>query len=751
MNNNQHKKNNRIGRSTPNIRNGKRVYESFDDEEYDDDNKTATLRNRSPKKRKTANITDDIDASESKLKRKSKKKRPRTEEEKLKKKKSRKRKLIFVLVILVILLIMFLISLFKWNRIMKDVITCKNSVVVDSSGNVIAVLGESRIQETVSLDKIPNNLVHAYVAIEDKNFYKHNGINVKRTVGAIGSYVIHRGSANYGGSTITQQLVKNVTGENESKISRKIVEWDRAIMTEMVLSKDEIMQTYLNIIYVGPNVYGVQMGAKYYFNKDVSELDLAECAYLAGLNHSPNSYNPFGQNDNSEKIKNRSKLVLKVMLEENYINNDEYQKAVKEIDDGLKFKKGDVKPKGSGVYSYMVDATISEAVSDLEKEKNMSTSFATNYLYYSGLTIYSTQNSDIQKNIEDEFAKSKYMVKSEKNAEITAQAAMVVIDHENGQVMGCVGGLGEKKASRGFNRVTQGLRQTGSSIKPIAVLGPALEEKIVNPLTVYDDTRTTFANNYSPIDCEKELGKITVRRAVESSQNIPFVKMMEQLTPQKAIKYMENEGISTLTDADCDLPLALGGLQKGSTPLEMAGAYATIANGGKYIEPIFYTKIINSHGKVILKNKQKTKKVYSEDTTYVLKELLTQPVNGENGTAKSCKIDGFEVAAKTGTTNDNYDKWLCGFTKYYTAVTWYGFDANESIKEGADSMANQIWVNVMKNVHVNLIRANFDKPKNVQEVVVCKESGKRATGGCKNTYIEYFRKGTISKETCDKH
>lgn len=753
MDNNIHKKNNQIGRSTPNIRNGKRVYESYDNDNYDSDSKTSTVKNRSPKKHvvvqpKKSNSVKNVGNKDLK---KHKKKKMLTDEEKIKKRKKRKRRFVFLLIVFLVLLVMFLISLYKWNKIMKDVIVCKNSVVVDSTGNIIAVLGESRVQESVTLDEVPQNLVHAYVAIEDKNFYKHHGINVKRTVGAIGSYVIHRGSSSFGGSTITQQLVKNVTGENESKISRKVTEWDRAIKTEMVLSKDEIMQAYLNIIYVGPNVYGVKMGAKYYFDKDVGELDLAECAYMAGLNHSPNSYNPFTGKDNEEKIKTRSKVVLKVMLDQNYINNDEYQNAVKEIDDGLKFKEGNVKPKGNNVYSYMVDATISEVIADLEKEKKMSTSFATNYLYYSGLTIYSTQNSDIQKNIEDEFEKAKYKVKSTKYDDVTAQAAMVVIDHQNGQVMGCAGGLGEKNTSRGFNRATQGLRQTGSAIKPIAVLGPALEEKIITPLTVYDDTRTTFTNDYSPIDCEKELGNITVRRAVESSQNIPFVKIMEQLTPQKAIKYMENEGITTLTEADCDLPLALGGLQKGSTPLEMAGAYATIANGGKYIEPIFYTKVGNSNGKIILKNKQNSKKVYSEDTTYVLKELLTQPIKGENGTARTCKIDGFEVAAKTGTTNDNYDKWLCGFTKYYTAVTWFGFDINETINEGADSMANQIWANVMKKTHENLMRANFDKPKNIQEVVVCKDSGKRASGGCKNTYVEYFRKGTAPNDKCNQH
>lgn len=334
------------------------------------------------------------------------------------------------------------------------------------------------------------------------------------------------------------------------------------------------------------------------------------------------------------------------------------------------------------------------------------------------------------------------MIKSAQYENTTAQAAMVVMNHNNGQVMGCVGGLGKKTISRGFNRATQALRQTGSAIKPIAVLGPALEEKIITPVTIYDDTKTVFAEGYSPDDCEKELGEITVRRAVESSQNIPFVKIMEQLTPEKSMKYMEKEGIANLTDGDKNLGLALGGLEKGSSPLEMASAYACIANGGNYIEPTFYTKVENSKGKIILKSKQKSRKVYSEDTAYVLKELLTEPVNGENGTARTCKIDGMEVAAKTGTTNDNYDKWLCGFTKYYTAVTWFGYDVNEPINEGANSMANQIWGNVMREIHRYLIKADFDKPKDVEEVVVCRKSGKVAESGCGEAYVEYFRKGT---------
>ena len=318
--------------------------------------------------------------------------------------------------------------------------------------------------------------------------------------------------------------------------------------------------------------------------------------------------------------------------------------------------------------------------------------------------------------------------------------------------MGCVGGLGEKTSSRGFNRAVQAVRQTGSSIKPIAVVGPALEENIITPVTIIDDTTTTFENNYEPDDFDKQLGEITVRRAIESSQNIPFVKIMEQLTSKTAIKYMEKQGITTLTENDNKLPIALGGLDKGISPLQMAGAYASIANNGVYIEPVFYTTVETSKGKVVLKNKQKSKKVYSENTAYVLKELLTQPVVGTYGTAKVCQIPGFETAAKTGTTDNFYDKWLCGFTEYYTAVTWFGFDESEEIDEVGTSNANLIWSNVMKEVHKNLIKTDFSKPSGVQQVEICSDTGKIATDNCKHTYVEYFRSNNVITEVCDgKH
>lgn len=669
-----------------------------------------------------------------------------------KKHKSKNWKIVFILILIILIffLIIYGISLYKWNKIVKDIFTCQNSVILDTSGNVIAQLGETRIQEYIRIDEISENFKNAYIAIEDKTFNKHHGINVRRTAGAALSYITNFGDAEYGGSTITQQLVKNITGENETKITRKVKEWDRAVKTEILYSKDEILEAYFNIIYVGPNIYGVKQGARYYFDKNVMDLSLAECAFMAGLNHSPNTYNPFSGKDNEDRIKQRTKVVLKEMHNQQLISEEDYNKAVQEVDDGLKFKKGNVEAKGDGVYSYLADSTINEVIQDLAEEKEISTDFATNYLYLGGLKIYSTQHSDIQNRIEEECKKSKYIIESTENEGATTQAAMIIIDHKNGHVVGCVGGLGEKQTYRGFNRATQALRQTGSAIKPIAVLEPALEENIITASTVYDDTKTVFANDYSPNNFEKELGNITVRRALESSQNIPFVKIMEQLTSQKSIEYMKKQGITSLTEKDNNLPLALGGLEKGISPLQMAGAYGSIANSGVYIEPIFYTTIQNSKGKKVLENNQIKTKVYSENTAYILKQLLTQPIQGTYGTAKMCAIDGMETAAKTGTTDNFYDKWLCGFTNHYTAVTWYGYDDSEEIKEEGTSMANYMWSSVMKDIHKNLIKVNFQKTGDIVEMNVCKKTGKIAGSKCRETYIEYYRKENVVSEICDE-
>lgn len=355
--------------------------------------------------------------------------------------KNKKFKIIKFIILLVFIIIIFGaiktgIYISSWQNLAQDMISNTPSTVLDTDGEIITEIGNSKITSNLTISEIPDNLKNAYISIEDQRFYKHSGVDLPRTGAAVLSYVKNLGSSSFGGSSITQQLVKNLTGDNSSKVTRKINEWIKAFALEGILEKDEILEAYLNIIYVGPNIYGVEMGSKYYFNKPVSDLSLAECAFLAGINNAPNSYNPFGKNDTSEKISTRTKTVLNKMLELEYITNEEYETAKSEVDKGLKFKKGNLeKESSSGIYSYHTDALITEIIDDISEQKNISKDFAENYLEMAGLKIYSTQDSSVQTTIEKEVSKSKYKLKSQNDSSIIAQAAMVVIDHETGNVV----------------------------------------------------------------------------------------------------------------------------------------------------------------------------------------------------------------------------------------------------------------------------------------------------------------------------
>ena len=656
--------------------------------------------------------------------------------------------LVLICILVLFLIVRLIISTHRWKSLAKDMLLNEGSIVLDSDGNTISTLGSGKGKIKVSFEQIPDNLKEAYISIEDERYYSHGGVDIKRTTAAIGSYIIHLGSSSFGGSTITQQLVKNMTGDSSDKISRKVSEWWRASTLESCASKEEILGAYLNTIYVGPNTYGVEAGAQYYFSKSVKDLSLEECAFLAGINHSPNSYNPFSDKTDSEKIKKRTKTVLSKMKDLNKISNEDYESACKNVDSGLNFKKGTI-TTGSGVYSYHTDALINQVTEEIAEKYKISKTFANNYLENAGATIQGTQNSKVQSEIEKEFEKKKYQLASNTGGD-PSQAAMVIMDHKTGQVVGCAGGLGKKTQSRPLNRATQSVRQTGSAMKPIAILAPAIDKKIITCASLFDDTEKDFEGGYHPEDYNKPLGMVTVRRAVESSQNVPFVEIMEELKPKNSIKYMKKMGITTLTDKDDNLSLALGGLDKGISPLEMAGAYSTIANDGEYIEPTFYTEVTRKNGKRLIKNKQEKHQVFSEEVAYVLKELLTQPVLGSKGTATYCKINGVDVAAKTGTTDENYDRWLCGFTPYYTATCWYGYDKNETVNFNKKNPAGLIWANVMTRIHSGLASAIFERSSKVEVATICNVSGEKATTGFTDIYTEFFVKGTVPRD-CEIH
>lgn len=658
-------------------------------------------------------------------------------------------------------------------EITKEELTAgsSNTIVLDSENKEIANLNVEEKRKTISLSEMPEYLPKAYIAIEDKRFYSHSGVDLKRTMGAILGAVT--GNSSYGGSSITQQLVKNITNDKQRSgiagVTRKLKEWTKAIQIERMISKDQILELYLNIIFVGgPELHGVELGSLYYFNKNAKDLDLAECAFLAGINNAPNSYNPYDESLDQEKvaklIKDRTLTVLSEMKKQGLISNDdEYNAAVAKVEAGLKFEKGNT--GGESQYSYHTKAAIEQVIEQVMEEKGLSREFAKKYVEGSGLTIYTTQNSSIQARVEEEFAKSKYQIKGrERNDDGTfkndhTQAAMVIIDNSTSQVVAVGGELGNNMAT-GLNRATDAVRQTGSSMKPLADIAPGLQEKVITAATMYDDKPTVFGGNYQPNDwTTKYQGVMNIRQCIKVSQNIPMVKIMMELTPKKSIEYLKKMGITTLNDKEDQTgSLAIGGLSKGITPLEMAGAYAMIANDGVYTTPTFYTKVVDSNGNTVLTPYQQKTRVISEQNAYITRSIVQEPVTS-GGTASFCKISGMDTCAKTGSTDKYKDRWLCGMTPYYTAACWWGFDTPETLTYANGSVysvdgrnpAGQIWSQVMKDIHKDLPNKTFNTPSTgLTQAQVCRSTGCLATNTCTDTYTETFTTDNLPQK-CEGH
>lgn len=681
--------------------------------------------------------------------------------EKDKKKHPKLKKAILIIFVLLVLLVLIGVGIIAGIffsdkfKLTEEDLTIKNinGTVLDKDGNIIATLSGAENRKIVSTEDMPEYLPKAFIAIEDKRFYEHKGIDIKRTTYATIMYIIHHGdSASGGGSTITQQLIKNIKNDKADSgskgIERKIREMARAYNVEKILSKDQILELYLNQIPMGSTIYGVGMAAEYYFSKPVGELDLAECAFLAGINHGPSAYNPFIGLDNADIIQKRTKEVLYQMKDQGYITSEEeYNNAVAEVENGLNFKQGANVSKTS--YSYHTAAAIKQVVEDLMEEKEITKETAELMVENNGYTIYTTQDTAIQDVMEEEFLKTKY-IKSGKTKKDDGtllnehtQAAMVIIDHTTGKVVATVGGLGEDSNATGINRALRG-KQTGSSMKPLACEAPALEKGIINAGTVYDDSATNFGGNYTPHNSGGFNGLMTIRTALAQSSNIVHLKIMKEVGPANAIKFLSTMGIDVDQKHE-EITLALGTADV--SPLNMAAAYASIANNGEYIEPTFYTKVEDASGNTVIEAKQDKRRVMSEANAYILQDLLKSPAR--SGTAAVCYMSNMDVGAKTGSTNDYIDRWLCGFTPYYTAATWFGFDYSELPVFRGNNAAN-IWASVMKNIHNSLPTARFKKPSNVVYATICQDSGCIATDSCTRTMSEVFVKGSLPGK-CEGH
>lgn len=628
------------------------------------------------------------------------------------------------------------------------------TIIYDKDGNEYARLDTKENRIYVGLDEMSKYLPKAFIAIEDERFEQHFGVDIKRTGAATVNWIT-TGNSDFGGSTITQQLIKKVTNDQGRSWQRKVREIVRAIQLEQKMSKDQIIELYMNIIFLGENSYGVETAAHTYFNKTAAELTIAECAMIGGLAQAPSNANPFS---NYEKAKARQELVLGKMYELNYITKDEYDAAMAEK---LVVTKGTNSSNSSN--SYFIDAVVEAVIKDIHEQYGVDEGEAQRMLYSNGYSIYTTIDPKIQADLESIYKDQNYFKLSNGKYDPDIQSAMVIIDYKKGNVVGIVGGTGEKTIQRGLNRATQTKRPPGSTMKPIGVYGPALEAGLITAASVYDEVATTFkipgSKDWTPGNNGKYRGLISIRRAVAASSNVVAAKVFNELGKAASRVFIEKLGITTLKPTDTGpASLALGGLTEGISPYEHAAAYGTFANSGIYIEPKVYTKVVDRQGEIVLEKYSDVRTVMSKQNAYILTNMLQSVVTGYNGdgTGTSAALSNMRVAGKTGTTNSSKDRWFAGYTPYYVASVWVGYDHQKEIKMSGNPAA-KIWKAVMSKVHEGLENKEFERPSGIVSVEVCKDSGLLPTELCTKDQrggrigSEYFVKGTEPTEQCTAH
>ena len=617
----------------------------------------------------------------------------------------------------------------------------------------------------VSISNMPTNLKNAFVAIEDQRFYEHNGMDLKRTAGAVLEFL--KGNSSYGGSTITQQLIKNFSGDDDPTIQRKIKEIFRAISLTKKRSKDEVLEMYLNTISLANGCYGVQAASNYLFGKDVSELSLVECASLAAIPKSPYKYNP---KYNPEENKERRDIVLDKMEELGWISSEECEEA-KNTELVLNITEKEISEAGiNNVTSYFTDAMIEQIIEDLNEEYGYPREVALNIIFSGGLEIYSTIDPEIQDIMENAYESPDTFASVEG---IQPESAMVILDPYTGDVKGIVGGRGEKTVSRGLNRATMSKRQVGSAIKPLTVYAPAIDLGYINYATVIDDTPFEYnesSGKYWPENAGRDYrGKTTVFYGILQSLNTTAVKTLDMITPEYSYYFgKEKLGLESLEEADCDYaPLALGGLTQGLTVMEMAGAYTIFPNEGVYTEPRLYTVIYDNNGEVLLENEINQTVAVSRSTAQLMTKILEQVVVSGTG-ARVTLENKLDTAGKTGSTNSNKDLYFVGYTPYLVGACWFGYDQPKYISSSAfpTNPAMLAWDKIMNEVHDNIISEakqngtalkQFSDDELVRAQYCC-DSGDKPTILCevfdpRGSRVEtgWFKKGTEPRNECDTH
>ena len=667
----------------------------------------------------------------------------------------------------------------------------ENSVIKyeDDNGQLVDLqtLVGAENRQWVDYDEIPQDLVNAVVAVEDKRFWEHNGVDWYRTAGAFVNMFIGMRNT-FGGSTLTQQLVKNITDYDDVTVKRKILEIFTALELEKNYSKEDIITYYLNEIFLGQGCYGVQSASQMYFGKDVSELSLAECASLAGITNNPSLYSPYStlevtryQCTNCKKNysltkddvcsecgaknsfddgkvwtardynKARQELILdqmtkKDVLGDKAISKEEAEQAKAEKlvfrtdwDEEKQEEYNNANTSTKTIYSWYVEAVIDEVTEDLMEQTGLSYEVVTKMVYSGGLEIIVPYDPDVQAAVDEVYNdKSNLNYVSKTGQEM--KSGITVVDNDTGYVVAIGGDVGEKTINRGWSYATDTVRQPGSSIKPLSVYAPAIEENLITPNTVTDDVPRWMGSYWLQNYPVKYRGLTTVLEGVTESINTVSANVLEKLGFQTSYEYMtEKFKISTMVDrmvlengevkSDIDMsPLAIGGLTKGISTFEMAAAYATFPRDGAFTEATTYLTVKDHDGNVVLDNKPSTEHILEPRTTYYINQLLTNVVSSGTGTA--ARISGQLVAGKTGTTDSSRDQWFVGYTKHYTAAVWIGYPNNDVMKSMWPSPSTLLWQKVMSRVHENLPREDFTKPSGLVTVSICKDCGNLATDSC---------------------
>ena len=597
----------------------------------------------------------------------------------------------------------------------------QTSIVYDANGNEIKKLKGTKDVHYLEYDDIPDAAKLAIISVEDKNFTSHRGIDIEGIARAVLSLIRNKGEITMGGSTITQQLARNIFLNFETTYSRKIQEMFIAVALEQKYSKEQILEFYLNNVYFSNGYYGIESAAEAYFNKDANDLSISQIAFLCAIPNSPSRFDPY---DHPEATMERRDKILKNMYEESYISQAQYDRSIAEEIKVLPKKETESNDyaetyiikcateslmKANGFEFKTTFRTTSEEEKYDEEYEEMYSNCKQS-LYTGGYRIYTSIDMDLQKQLQESVS-SKLSMFTEKTDDgiYKVQGAAVTIDNETGRVAAIVGGREEDQEGYGLNRAYQSFRQPGSAIKPLLVYAPALE-KGYTPYSTVDDSRMTGEDAVSNAGYSYS-GSISLRRAVQKSSNVATYRLYQELGPENCLEYLENMNFKGLDPKDYKYDTTcLGGFTNGTTVVEMAAGYATLANDGKYRTPTCIVKITDSDKNVIVPDEQKSHDIYSTNAARMMTDVLESCVTASYATASGCKLDvDMPAACKTGTTSNYVDGWLCGYTPYYTTAVWVGMDVYQSVDNlKGNTYPAYIWKNFMDKAHQLLERKEFD-------------------------------------------